>query len=1031
MLGKRSWLAALACAGLLVATDSHAQSATTAAIAGSVRDGSGAVMPGVTVEAASPALIEKVRTVVTDDKGEYKIVDLRPGVYSVTFSLTGFSTVKREGVELSAGFTAPITAAMKVGSLEETITVTGATPIVDVQNSKTQQVMTAEKLAALPSGANNLMAFASMTLGAMPSTGGRNDVGGDKGEQSSGIILHGGRGDDGRTNWDGMSTNVFFGGAGGQQRTYYFNTVAVQEVVVDTGGANAETETGGANLNMVPKEGGNQFKFFSTANFTNNTFSAKAVPSDLKDRGIGDQSSLRKIYDYGVGVGGPLKRDKAWFYTTSRWWGAQNLGVNNYFNKSTNPLTYVPDLDRPAYADTYFVDTSFRATWQAAAKHKVNHEIHLQHGCSCWLGIGGGGLTSPEATTDFNYGPQVLNQTTWTYTPTNKLLIQGGLSFLRQEVNFVANTALGASKFTGKGTGTFPGPNNISILEQVGIPGQIPANYRYGALPGGLTSYGEDDDSNNFNQRLTVSYVTGSHAIRVGLQTIQGHYDFYGMQQNVPMVQYTFRAGIPNALTQTAGPFQSKTRLRGEGLFVQDQWTLNKLTLNYGARYDHFNGRTLQQDIPAGPFRPAFSVDELKNLPDFKDITYRFGVSYDVFGNGKTAIKGGWGKYLLGQGGSLSQNGFAPAVQIATSTNRSWGDANGNFIPDCDLKNFAQNGECGGVDNPLFGQIFSVQSLADDVREGWGNREYSLQWNLQLQQELRPGLGLAIGYFHTQWENMTVTRNTRVGPGDFSSYCITAPVDSRLGDASGQPVCGYYDRISNAAGSAFQITQASNFSELGEPSDVFDGIDIGINARWGRGALLSGGISMGREVFDFCYANSRPDLFPENYIFGFSSTSRYPHNDDYCNVTPNWWDGIGSQIKLQAVYPLAYGFAVSGTYKNLPGLPLQANYVLTTAQVSSILGRTSTAAGSATHALFPYQSIVSATEFDQRLNQIDMRLTKAVRIGQGKVQGMLDIYNMFNSRAPQAVNTQVGATFKQPTSLLGGRLFKFSATVDF
>src|SRR5262249_1868356 len=164
--------------------------------------------------------------------------------------------------------------------------------------------------------------------------------------------------------------------------------------------------------------------------------------------------------------------------------------------------------------------------------------------------------------------------------------------------------------------------------------------------------------------------------------------------------------------------------------------------------------------IPAGPYRPAYSVTEDPELPNFKDITYRVGAAYDVFGNGKTAIKGSWGKYLMGQGGSLSQQGFANAVAIVTSTSRTWTDTNNNKVPDSNVTTLAANGECDRVLNPLFGQAFSVQTLADDVRKGWGNREYSYQWNAQLQQELRPGLGIAVGYFHTDWHNLSVTRNT-------------------------------------------------------------------------------------------------------------------------------------------------------------------------------------------------------------------------------------------------------------------------------
>ena len=193
-----------------------------AGIAGVARDATGAVLPGVTVEAASPALIEKVRSAVTDAVGRYNIVDLRPGTFTVTFTLTGFATFRREGIELTTGFTATVNAEMRVGSLEETVTVTGASPVVDTQNVRTQQVMKTEVLEALPSGQRDLTAYASLTLGAVASTAGRNDVGGNLGESNTGVAMHGSRGDDGRINYDGMNTNVFYGGAGGQQRVWKF-----------------------------------------------------------------------------------------------------------------------------------------------------------------------------------------------------------------------------------------------------------------------------------------------------------------------------------------------------------------------------------------------------------------------------------------------------------------------------------------------------------------------------------------------------------------------------------------------------------------------------------------------------------------------------------------------------------------------------------------------------------------------------------------------------------------------------------------
>ncbi|MBM3776899.1 MAG: carboxypeptidase regulatory-like domain-containing protein, partial [Acidimicrobiia bacterium] len=234
--------------GVLLTPDAGAaQSATTGAIAGAVRDATGAVLPGVTVEAASPTLIEKVRVAVTDAQGQYKIVELRPGEYVVTFTLPGFATVRREGLELTTGFTATVNADMKIGGLEETITVTSANPVVDVQNTRTRTVLSREVQDALPTG-KSVNAFGALTLGAKVT--GQQDVGGSTGENTSTFGVHGSAGDDAKMMLDGMSfSGIGSGGVG--VRHYQINNMAVEEVTVTSRGVSAETEAGGLFINNV------------------------------------------------------------------------------------------------------------------------------------------------------------------------------------------------------------------------------------------------------------------------------------------------------------------------------------------------------------------------------------------------------------------------------------------------------------------------------------------------------------------------------------------------------------------------------------------------------------------------------------------------------------------------------------------------------------------------------------------------------------------------------------------------------------
>src|SRR3989442_155081 len=295
---------------LLLSPAASAQQATARGIAGVVRDSSGGVLPGVTVEAASPALIEKVRSVVTDGEGQYKIVDLRPGTYTVTFTLPGFSTFKREGIELSAGVTASINADLKVGSLEETITVSGQSPIVDTQNVTQQKVITMVVIQSLPNTGTN---FASLTPGASRNT----DVGGSTGADTGAtFVIHGGRGQDTRRLIDGMRWNSMEVGNSGTG--FYFDPTGAEEVSIQLGGNSSEYELGGVQVNLIPKSGSNAYRGYVFGTFTSDKFNSTAVPDDLKARGLPTIGAVDQVYDVSGSLGGPLREHKLWVFTANR-----------------------------------------------------------------------------------------------------------------------------------------------------------------------------------------------------------------------------------------------------------------------------------------------------------------------------------------------------------------------------------------------------------------------------------------------------------------------------------------------------------------------------------------------------------------------------------------------------------------------------------------------------------------------------------------------------------------------------------------
>src|SRR2546427_2207752 len=331
--------------------------AETGNIAGVVRDTSGAVMPGVTVEAASPALIERVRAVTTDNQGLYRIVDLRPGLYTVTFTLPGFNTFRRDGIELSTGFTATLNAELRVGTVTETVTVSGASPVVDVQNVQQQTTITRATLDAIPTSRRPAQLL-TIIVGA--DAGGTNfhDVGG-VGSDRGFFGVHGQRADDMTYNFAGMDSRVFSGGG------FQYNAHTFEEVVVETAAGSAEATTGGVQINIIPKDGGNRFSGSASYEYTGPKLTSDNVDDELRARGLNAAPSVRSYYDVGGGVGGPIKHDKLWFFSATRAEDRSIYQVGNYYNKRQGTLFYDPDLSQQAYNRDYSKDASIRLTWRS------------------------------------------------------------------------------------------------------------------------------------------------------------------------------------------------------------------------------------------------------------------------------------------------------------------------------------------------------------------------------------------------------------------------------------------------------------------------------------------------------------------------------------------------------------------------------------------------------------------------------------------------------------------------------------------
>jgi hypothetical protein len=946
--------------------------AQTSGIAGTVRDATGAVLPGVTVEASSPALIEKVRSVVSDEQGQYRVLALVPGTYTVSFSLPGFTGLQRENIQLSANFTATINVEMVVGSLAETVTVSGQSPVVDVQNTATRNLITREVLEAVPTN-RTLAAWAALTPG-LSAGATAMDVGGSKGEQSIRLAIHGGRGSEQRMLLDGMNVS-------GVSSYWGFmpDPASTEEVVIALGGGSAEADLGGVQMNFIPKDGGNRFSGYFFTNYANRSFQADNLSETIRRRGLTTVNAVDHIYDADGSFGGPLKVDHLWFFSAHRRWGNGTQVAGLFFNQTPTSFAYTPDRSRPGIEDYRQQSHNLRLTWVPADRHKVRASFDFQSHCDCHRGIADG-RTSPEAAHRRIYRPNNVPQAAWSFPATNRLLLEAGVS--ARIFNWV-NTPAEPDVTT----------QSITVLEQSN-------NFRYRAAQ----NYGEHLSS-GADQRFAVSYITGTHAIKTGIQTHQTwvrHEDMPGSA-----MQYTFRDGSPVSVTQFANPFVFNEKQNALlGAFVQDQWTMKRLTVNYGLRYDYVHTYVPEQRFGAGPFVPAREFANVPCVPCWHDFSPRFGVAYNLFGDGRTAVKFGLNRYMAEQTNEIARANN-PVTTTVNSATRAWTDVNRDFIP--------QPSELGPLSNVNFGNVVVTSRYADDLLRGTGARAYNWQWNASVQHELMSGVGVNVGYFRTTWHNFYATNNLAVTPRDFDPFCITLPVDARLPNGGGNQVCGFTDVTPSKFGQVNSLVTRA--SEFGERLSIFNGIDATVSARLPRGAFIGGGLSTGRQLDDSCFIVDRP--------LGPATPAGQLASSEFCRVRSPFWR---PQIKVNGSYPLTWDMQVSAVWQTLPGIPILASYVATRADIAPSLGRN--LAGNVLNATLEHV-IAPQTLFEGGIHQMDVRVTKSVRLGGLRMQGMLDLYNIFNASPVLAINTRYGPSWLAPTQILSGRMFKLGGKVEF
>jgi hypothetical protein len=903
------------------------------------------MMPGVTVEASSPALIEKTRTAVTDGSGQYRIVDLPPGMYQVTFTLTGFRTVVRQDVQIQGTFAAQVNADLQIGALEETLTVTGASPTVDVINNQTQVVLDRDVLDAIPTTARNLPMRAALIPGSSVSfiTLGQ-----------YAMTIHGSSFTDTQLAVDGMRINTLCGQ--GQYSGFYLNDAAAQEITYTTGAESAEIGSGGMRINVTPKDGGNRFAGSFFAHGAGGALQADNRSEEVKPF-ITRPPGIDYEYQINPSFGGPIMRDRLWFYLSGRYNSYQRFAAGAVFPDGT------PVGTKPMQGNHSFIT---RITWQATQANKFRLYLDKQYNGEDYNTVSA--LISPEAAQQA-FGGGWTPQVKWTSTPTSRLLFDAGITLYDLDYEVAYQDSVG--------------PFDLPHLESTTSKLTVATTNPY-------TSW-----TDNWGTAASASYVTGAHAIKAGM-TFGWGTNASERSAHAEIQQLTFNNNNPLSVTVRNTPYSVVQKLKADfGMYVQDAWTMKRLTLNYGGRFDHFNSYVPRHYSDPTPWVPVVrDFAPIENVPNWNDWAIRLAGAYDLFGTGKTALKANVSKYVASEAASYAAN-FNPMAGETES--RAWTDLDGNrTILDAN-GNIQYNEVAPGRAN--FGLLTGANRPDPDLRRG-----YNWETSVSVQHELMPKVSITAGYYRRNFGNLRVNDNLNISPTvHYNPFTIVGPSDSRFPTGGGETITMY----------------SLNQSALGTPSDtlvtfstlnnnIYNGVDVGVNARFGRGFFFAGVTTERSETLN-CDVRDNPN------------------SNRFCDNVPPF----RTQFKGSAAYTMPYDVQLSGSFRSTPGNDVDANYPVT----SAIAGRTIYGNVGGTQQI-SVNLVEPNTLFLDRVNQLDARVGKTFRFGRFQAQGFVDIFNVMNAGTVTSVSQTYGAnpatrTWMNPLTLLTGRTIRFGTQWEF
>ena len=955
----RSVFIALACVALLP-TAASAQSA----FAGEVTDNTGGVLPGVTVEAASPVLIEGSRVVVTDGEGRYTIIDVRPGIYNLTFSLPGFGTVIQEGLDLPADFTATVNATLTVGAIEESVTVTGESPVVDVQSAARTQVLDRVVLDSIPTSRTG-QGMGAIIVGVRLS---RPDMGGTRATENTRMYVHGADDRDAGINVDGLSIDAQ--DDNGIQG--YYNEAMVQEISYTTSAVTAETAKGGVIMNMIAREGGNTFSGSSYLSGSPPSWQADNLTQELIDRGLPAPDGIAHISDLTISEGGPIFRDKLWFYLSGRSVKLSEIiagtfhmprcdgpGPGCFFVERDDvyreqPNHIPPTEGEQAIGAQFIRSLSTRLTYQALPNSKLSAYFDR-----AFKNKDRSPSPNDDPDTAASWRPwethvYYTSNAKWITTLSNRLLIETGYSGVLEN----------------RVTTSQPG-----IDQPRGTPEWTANALRYDFVTD--RNWGSRGVSQATEERFLIassaSYVTGSHNFKTGFEW------FFGPDGNSRTYQaglrQRYRNGVPAQVDVFNTPRYAQVDLNADlGIYVQDTWTIDRLTINPGVRFEYFNSNNAETFMAAGRFLPERIQQKSETIPEWFDIAPRFSAVYDLTGDARTAIKFSASRYMRP---SVDQIAIQYNIgSFSAQDRRDWNDINGDDI--------AQDNEIGPSNVVNFG-LRPNRTLDDDFQ-----RENNWEYSVSLQREVIPGLSVTGAWYRRSYYDLWGTQNTLLALSDYEAFEAPSPID-------GTPVT-VYNLDPAKRGLVNTLDTNSNIN-----SQVYNGFELSFNGRLRNGATWFGGTTTERVVYNDCDTDDPND-------FRFCDQSALAESIPFL-----------TEYKLAGFYPLPGGVVANMSLISWPGEQLETLWTVP---------RSAFPDGQRTQSV-RVNLAPPGTKHSDRYTQFDVGMKKIFRFGGLEVHGDVTVFNMLNTSAVLAENERFGSSLGIPQRVAQGRLTRLAAQLKW